>query len=72
MLRNGTYIREPDGATLLYFSPYSFYDAAENFRKRSLYDDSWGRVSETEEDLLHNLATLTPGEYVFIRGGKVV
>ena len=71
-LRNGTYIREPDGATLLYFSPYSFIDAAISFRNRHIFDDSWMRASETEEDLLHNLVTLSPGENVFIRGGKVI
>jgi hypothetical protein len=71
-LRNGTYLREPDGAELIYFSPYSFNDATENFRKRYLYDDSWHRVvSPTEENDLWKLVKLQPGEYVHVFGGQI-
>lgn len=72
-LRNGTYLREPDGAQQVYFSPYSFNDAAENFRKRHLYDDGWHHVPDSEVLLLWDVvSSLSPGEYVFIRGGKVI
>lgn len=72
-LKNGTYLREPDGATLLYHSPYSFNDAAENFRKKDLYDDSWYQVvNPREQETLNEIAKLAPGEFVFIRGGEVV
>lgn len=72
-LRNGTYLREPDGATAIYFSPYSFTDAAENFRKRHLYDDGWQLVEDIfEEGVLWKKQQLQPGEYVFIRGGEIV
>jgi hypothetical protein len=71
-LRNGTYLREPDGATRIYFSPYSFNDPAESFRKRQLYDDGWNPVVGDEESLLWELCDLQPGEYVFIRGGKAL
>jgi hypothetical protein len=71
-LRNGTYLREPDGAMAIYFSPYSFADATESFRKRDLYDDSWMRVvNPFEVDDLWDLVHLTPGENVFIRGGEI-
>jgi hypothetical protein len=71
-LRNGTYLREPDGGMLLYYSPYSFNDAAENFRKRDFYEDAWHPVSDFEEEQeLHNKVTLAAGEYVFIRGGRI-
>lgn len=73
MLRNGTYLREPDGSTLLYHSPYSFNDASENFRKRHLYDDAWYQVFDLEEvEELSRLTKLDPGEWVFIRGGEIV
>jgi len=72
-LKNGTYLREPDGATLLYHSPYSFNDAAENFRNKDLYDDGWYRVvNPDEKEILYALASLAPGEWVFIRGGEIV
>lgn len=71
-LRNGTYLRDPQGSTRIYFSPYSFADAAENFRNRHLYDDGWDNVWEVEESQLWKLTHLDPGEYVFIRGGAVV
>jgi len=70
-MRNGTYLRDPDGATSIFFSPYSFTDAAENFRVRDLYDDGWQQVDYEEEQELWKLAQLSPGEYVFIRGGEV-
>lgn len=71
-LRNGTYLREPDGANLLYFSPYSFSDASVNFRKRHLYDDAWRVVvDEIEAAELHKKVKLAPGEYVHIRGGEI-
>jgi len=72
MLRNGTYLREPDGATRIYFSPYSFNNALENFHKSGLYDDGWNVVLEEEEEELWRLARLQPGEYTFIRGGQIV
>ena len=57
----------------IYYSPYSFNDAAENFRKRDLYDDGWRVVVDPiEETEVWRLAKLDPGEYVFIRGGEVV
>jgi hypothetical protein len=73
MIRNGTYLRESDGATRLYHSPYSFNDAEANFRKRHLYDDGWHMVVDPVEQAdLHELANLTPGEWVFVSGGRVI
>ena len=71
-LRNGTYLREPDGVTQLYFSPYSFTDAAASFRKQHLYDDGWQRVLEPEATTLWGVVKLQPGEYAHIRGGEIV
>lgn len=75
-LRNGTYLREPDGICALYYSPYSFADAAAAFRKRgypAYQDDGWQMVTHAPEAYdLWLLANLSPGEYVFIRGGEVV
>lgn len=71
-LRNGTYLREPDGATLLYYSPYRFNDAASNFRNRRR-EDEWKIVQNAPE--AHDLwvtANLQPGEYVVISGGEIV
>lgn len=72
MLRNGTYLREPDGTTAIYYSPYSFTDPAENFRKKDIFDDGWNKVRAEEEVELWQKIKLEPGEYVFIRGQEIV
>lgn len=72
-LRNGTYLREPDGAMLVFHSPYSFADAHENFLNRRNLDDGWHVVTDVlEQSALWKLVKLSPGEYVFIRGGEII
>lgn len=71
-LRNGTYLREPDGAMQIYYSPYSFIDALANFRDRHLYDDGWQVVQHDEAQLLWDKVNLQPGEWVFIRGNEIL
>lgn len=71
-LRNGTYLREPDGARSLYYSPYSFEDAATNFKLSVVYDDGWHVVSDDDEQAqLLSIAYILPGEYVHVYGGRV-
>lgn len=72
-LRNGTYLRDPEGVHLLWYSPYSFNDAASNFRKRADFDDGWRVVTDEEEQsTLWGFHKLQPGEWVFVRGGEIV
>lgn len=71
-LRNGTYLREPDGATAIYFSPYNFADAAFNFKHRNSSDE-WQLVYDpVEESVLWKEVRLQPGESVLVSGGKVL
>ncbi|HEY1249204.1 MAG TPA: hypothetical protein VGE97_09470 [Nitrososphaera sp.] len=67
--RGGTWIREPDGATMLYYSPFLFNDPPTALRNRRP-EDKWYRV---EYDILpdwkninwpDDVESLKPGEWI--------
>lgn len=63
-VRRGTYIREPDGATQLFYSPYFYIDAASAFRRKSNRKDFSIVVDPNERDSFAKaFGNLKPGEY---------
>lgn len=76
MLRDGTYVREPDGAWHLFHSETTWNDPVQGLarsRELGLTESAlmgWRKVSEqSERDALreHLCGELLPGEYVEVR-----
>jgi hypothetical protein len=60
---HGTYIREPDGATLLLHSPHTYGDAASALRSRP-EDFRPVRLDALPPKLRREVEWLSPGEYL--------
>jgi hypothetical protein len=68
--RDGTYVREPDGATLYWYSPVRWNCPVEGLRAYlrnragSSSLSTWEQVRGAEEAAVHSAYHLQPGEYV--------
>lgn len=68
---DGTYIREPDGANLLRYSPHRYRDAASALRSRVSGDDFTIVYPDTpawDMDVENEAQYLVPGEWLIIDG----
>lgn len=75
MLRNGTYIRERDGANLLYYSWMNWNDTDEalcNDKNLKDFEIVWDEVERAQLYQALGMSNLRPGEWVEIIGGEVV
>lgn len=59
----GTYIREPDGATRLLFSPRVYFDATAAFRARP---EEFHPADMNEPFVQREAQHLTPGEWMVV------
>ncbi len=74
MIQEGTYVREPDGALLLFHSPTTWDSPVDGLRASKDAEASplwyWRLVYGEEAEEVHRRYGLMPGEYIEVIYGR--